>query len=355
MLPRGIPYGSILFPFFRLKTMKIKDILVEIRALAPEDGQSAWDNCGVQVAGTLTEADKVAVCLEPTPAMVGACLDWGAGAVVTHHPLYMKPVSLGTPGRVLDVARRVMADGAWLYAAHTSLDVRPGGPAFWLGSELGLRGTQILEKAHTRCPVEASFYLDEPVSRATADIWARRASIHSVSQSGTGEVRVVCDEADWPAVAEAIVFAVGSRPVFYLRTLFAPCDAVGFGEVGDLPEPMDFDAFSALLDRLLPAHARGYWTVSGPQPERVARVGYCGGSGSDLVTAAAKAGADVFITGDMKYHAAVEAGVCVLDVGHFSLEEEMMRRFAQELSGRLSGVEVRFFVGSDPFRVRVRQ
>jgi len=334
--------------------MKIKDVLGEIRALAPEDGQSAWDNCGVQVAGTLAETGKVAVCLEPTPDMVEACLDWGAGVVVTHHPLYMKPVSLGAPGRVLDVARRVMAAGAWLYAAHTSLDVRPGGPAFWLGSELGLRDTQTLEKAHVRCPVEASFYLGEPVSRATADIWSRRESIHSVSQSGTGEVRVVCDEADWPAVAEAIVFAVGSRPVFYLRKLCAPCDTVGFGEVGDLPEPLDFEAFSARLDGLLPAHARGYWTVSGPQPERVARVAYCGGSGAGLVAEAARAGADVFITGDMKYHAAAEADVCVLDVGHFSLEEEMMRRFALELSGRLSGAEVRFLPGSDPFRVRVR-
>ncbi|MUM77230.1 Nif3-like dinuclear metal center hexameric protein [Pseudodesulfovibrio sp. F-1] len=334
--------------------MKIKDVLGEIRALAPEDGQSAWDNSGVQVAGTLVETDKVAVCLEPAPDMVGACLDWGAGAVVTHHPLYMKPVSLGAPGRVLDVARRVMVEGAWLYAAHTSLDVRPGGPAFWLGSELGLRDALPLEKVHARCPVEASFYLDEPISRATADIWSRRESIHSVSQSGTGEVRVVCDEADWPSVAEAIVFAVGSRPVFYLRKLCAPCDAVGFGEVGDLPEPMDFEAFSARLDGLLPAHARGYWTVSGPRPGHVARVAYCGGSGAGLAAEAARAGADLFITGDMKYHAAVEAGVCVLDVGHFSLEEEMMRRFALELSGRLSGVEVRFFPGSDPFLVRIR-
>lgn len=343
--------------------MKIMDIISTFQDLAPEGNQSSWDNSGVQVAGTLAATDKVAVCLEPTPGMIGACLDWGAGAVVTHHPLYMKPVSLGAPGRVLDVARRVMAGGAWLYAAHTSLDTRPGGPAFWLGRELGLCDTRLLDADKQVCPVEASFYLDEPIARATADIWANRESIHSVSQSRSGEVRVVCDENDWPSVADGIVFALGRRPVFYLRQLCSPCSDIGFGEVGALPEPMAFEEFADVLDRLLPAHARGYWSVSGPEPERVATVAYCGGSGASLVGSAARAGADVFVTGDMKYHAAVEAvaetavetNLCVVDVGHFALEEEMMQRFALELGGRLRGVEVRFFAGEDPFRVRVRQ
>ena len=65
---------------------------------------------------------------------------------------------------------------------------------------------------------------------------------------------------------------------------------------------------------------------------------------------ALRAGADVFVTGDVKYHAALDArdgGLRVLDVGHFVLEEEMMRRFAERLAAELS-VPVRFFAGSDP-------
>jgi dinuclear metal center YbgI/SA1388 family protein len=334
--------------------MKIKDIFTEIRNVAPEGNQSSWDNSGVQVAGRAVETARVAVCLEPTPAMIDACLDWGAGAVVTHHPLYMKPMSLGVPGRFLDVVRRVVRDDAWLYSAHTSLDVSPGGPAFWLGSELGLRETRLLEVERGACPVEVSFYLEEPISREAADLWAGREAVHSVSQSRSGEVRVVCDGEGWPAVADAIAFAVGRRPIFYVHELAAPRSEVGFGQVGRLPEPMGFDAFAAVLDGLLPANDRGFWTLSGPQPERVATVAYCGGSGASLAGVAARAGADVFITGDMKYHPAVEVEVCVIDVGHFSLEEEMMRRFAQLLGARLQGVEVRFFPGGDPFRVRVR-
>lgn len=352
MLPRGKPYGSILFLVNGCKYMNIKDILTIFQDLAPKENQSGWDNCGVQISGTQEEVQKVAVCLEPTPQMVQKCLDWGAGAVLTHHPLYMKPKGLGSESAFTKVVRQVMTSGAWLYAAHTSLDTRPNGPAFWLGKALGLTSAKLLEVEHGRTPIEASFYVEESIERETADIWANNDGIHSVSQSGTGEVRIVCDEAAWAEVASRIEFSLGKRPLFYLRSLTAPKTEVGFGEVGDLPEPMAWDEFAAKLGGLIDREA---FTVSGPLPETVKRVAYCGGSGSGLIGKAAGAGADVFVTGDMKYHPAVETPICVADVGHFSLEEEMMRLFAEELDGELDGVEVKFFKGDDPMRFIVRK
>ena len=346
MLPRGKPYGSILFMVNCHNYMKIQDILSIFRELAPEANQSSWDNSGVQVAGSVDRTDKVAVTLEPTPAALCRCLEWGAGAVITHHPLYMKPKAPNAEGMYLDALRAVIRSGSWLYAAHTSLDTRPGGPAFWLGRELGLTGGRLLEVEHGRAPIEASFYCEEPISREAADIWANHDGVHSVSQSRTGEVRVVCDEPHWSGLADSIEFSLGKRPLFYLRSLTAPLSEVGFGEVGELPQPMAFDAFMGRLAGLI---RRDALLVAGPKPETVRTVAYCGGSGSDLIERAARAGADVFVTGDMKYHPAVETPVCVVDVGHFSLEEEMMRRFAMELAEAIPKAEVRFFPGEDPF------
>ena len=98
-------------------------------------------------------------------------------------------------------------------------------------------------------------------------------------------------------------------------------------------------------------------------PERVIRrVAVCTGSGSSLLEDAARAGADLFITGDMKYHDALalhsrqngnSSNFCpmsILDIGHFSLEEEMMRRFALQLEKELDGVTVTFLPGRDPFQ-----
>ena len=350
MLPRGKPYGSILFMVCGGKHMKIKDILAIFAKLAPETNQSSWDNCGVQIAGEVSDTDRVAVTLEPTPEALARCLEWGAGAIITHHPLYMKPKAPDVESMYLDVLRRVTKAGAWLYSAHTSLDTRPGGPAFWLGQSLGLENKRLLEVEHGRVPLEASFYIEEPITREAADIWTSHDGVHSVAQSRTGEVRVVCDEDHWNAVADRIEFSLGSRPLFYLRSLTAPRREVGFGEVGSLPEPMAWDAF---MDTLGPLVKRAALLVSGPQPETVTSVAYCGGSGSSLIDKAARAGADVFVTGDMKYHPAVETPVCVVDAGHFSLEEEMMRRFAVEVQAALPKTAVRFFEGLDPFRVHI--
>jgi len=328
--------------------MKIQDILSNFQKLAPEENQSSWDNSGVQIAGAVRDAGKVAVTLEPTPEAIERCLDWGAQVIITHHPLYMKPKAPNAEGMYLDVLRQIMDAGAWLYSAHTSLDTRPGGPAFWLGRELGLESGQLLEIETGHTPVEASFYTEKAISREAADIWANADGVHSVSQNRTGEVRVVCDETEWNAVADKIEFSLGQRPLFYLRSLTAPRSDIGFGEVGDLPEAMAWDDFMVTVDGLV---KRDALMISGPQPGTVRRVAYCGGSGSSLIGHAANAGADVFITGDMKYHPAVETPVCVIDAGHFSLEEEMMRRFGAELDEELGTTEVRFIEGVDPFRV----
>ncbi|CCH49065.1 Nif3-like dinuclear metal center hexameric protein [Pseudodesulfovibrio piezophilus] len=331
--------------------MKIKDILPIFRRLAPEENQSAWDNCGVQIAGSLGETDRVAVCLEPTPSMVSKCLDWEAGVILTHHPLYMKPKALDSNNMFMNVVRQMVNHGAWLYAAHTSLDTRPDGPAFWLGKALKLEDTRFLEVERGMAPIEVSFYLEESIDRKTADIWADSDGVHSVSQNRTGEVRVVCDEDSWSGVAGSIEFSLGHKPLFYIRSLTAPRREMGFGQVGTLPAPMPWDAFSEMLGGLIDREA---YTVSGPKPATVRTVAYCGGSGASLIGEASQAGADVFITGDMKYHPAVETDICVADVGHFSLEEEMMRLFAMELDQVFGAVEVRFFKGEDPFRFHIR-
>lgn len=117
---------------------------------------------------------------------------------------------------------------------------------------------------------------------------------------------------------------------------------LGYGLAGTVPEPLSpaelVRTLGGLID-LAPA------AVCGTLPSRIRRVAYCTGSGSSLWSAAAALGADVYITGDVKYHTALDAAICMIDVGHHSLEEEMMRRMALLLAEELPETEV-FFVPS---------
>jgi dinuclear metal center YbgI/SA1388 family protein len=255
--------------------MDIASLIARIEQAAPLYGAASWDKSGVQIAGRREQAAKCAVMLDPLPEQIAAALEWGAEFVLTHHPLSMAPRFLDRLDDYHRVAALVLGREAWLYAAHTSLDAQPQGPAGWLARELGLSSLQILE----------------------------------------------------PTAQDA-----------------------GFGLVGDLPEALAWEAF---LERLRVIVGRGFWLQSGPTPARVRRVAYCTGSGGALLGKVFSAGADVYVTGDMKHHQMLEAKVAVLDVGHFQLEEEMMRRFAVALEDdlRLGGTQVKFFPGQDPQRL----
>jgi putative NIF3 family GTP cyclohydrolase 1 type 2 len=113
--------------------------------------------------------------------------------------------------------------------------------------------------------------------------------------------------------------------------------------------PLAWDEFSSRLGALGLPLSR---TV-GQIPEAVSRVAYCPGSGADLGPAAFARGADVYLTGDVKYHQAQamqDLGLTI-DVGHFCLEETMMRVWSENLARELApeGVEVVFLRGRNPF------
>ena len=122
----------------------------------------------------------------------------------------------------------------------------------------------------------------------------------------------------------------------------------GFGCAGDLPEALSLDE---LLTRLARHIRLDGASLSGPPVDRpIKRIAYCPGSGASFAQAAAEAGADIFLTGDVKYHSALDAPLPLLDVGHHPLEEEMTRRFALTLNERLSGVQTHFLPSTNPIR-----
>lgn len=94
----------------------------------------------------------------------------------------------------------------------------------------------------------------------------------------------------------------------------------GFGKVGNLPTPMQGESFIHFVAQRLNLQAM---MIAGPQPETVATIAVCGGNGSDLAEAALQAGADIYITAELKHSVARWAednGLCVIDAGHFATE-----------------------------------
>ncbi|GHV52491.1 hypothetical protein FACS1894206_01340 [Deltaproteobacteria bacterium] len=120
----------------------------------------------------------------------------------------------------------------------------------------------------------------------------------------------------------------------------------GFGFFGHLPHALSYDAF---CEKLRAVTGKTSWRASGPQTREITCMAYCPGAGESLIHAAANLNADIYITGDVKYHAAVDAPIRVLDVGHFIMEETMMRLFADSLRDICKTITVSFVDSQDPF------
>lgn len=121
----------------------------------------------------------------------------------------------------------------------------------------------------------------------------------------------------------------------------------GFGQVGDLPSPLSLEELTQLLAQHISLEGA---TLCGSVPESIKKVAYCTGSGASLLPQVSKSGADIYISGDIKYHTALETGTGILDVGHHSLEEEMMSCLSLLLKDQLSSVTVSFVPSVSPLR-----
>ena len=119
----------------------------------------------------------------------------------------------------------------------------------------------------------------------------------------------------------------------------------GIGRVGNLAEPMTLQSFLAQVAGQLECSHLAY---QGDLHRQVQRVALCGGSGISYLSAAKKAGADVYVTGDMKYHdaqLASELGICVVDAGHFGTEKQIVKALAEFAAAQ--GLETVIFEEED--------
>lgn len=272
--------------------MTCAEFISLIETYAPLGVAAPWDNSGVQVESAKDNVSKVCVALDPTPATVSAALELKADFLLCHHPLLLTPRFLNVRDQYFHIVRKLLHADCRLYAAHTSLDANPRGPAAWLAKDLALNNCRILEPLPVAQP-------DSPAH-------------------GAG---------------------------------FVAPEGYGFGLIGSLNTPLFLDKFLDKLEKaLLPHGPRGGWRMCGQPAKEIRKVAYCGGSGASLADKAATLDADIYITGDVKYHSALDTPLCMLDVGHFCLEERMMQEFAKLLAQVCPDVDICFLPADNPFQ-----
>ena len=87
--------------------------------------------------------------------------------------------------------------------------------------------------------------------------------------------------------------------------------------------------------------------VNNSNTGKVKKIAFCAGSGSEFINEAFECGADVFVTGDLKFHTALESPLALIDIGHFESEIRALKVLARLIG---SDVDITYAKEQSPFR-----
>ena len=356
--------------------------------MAPPGLAESWDNSGLQVGDPRAIISRIMVALDATPAVIESALASACNLLITHHPLIFtsqKSISAATPqGASIHAAIR----GALaVVSMHTNYDCAEGGLNDLLAERIGLSICVPLQVTSVREQTKLVVYVpEEHLERVRSALLPHAEALGaytdcSFSAPGVGtftplngarpfigvvgalervaeyRLELLMDRTALPRAIKALVAAHPyEEPAFDIYPLLNEGRKLGLGRIGRLPEPVSLSEFAARLRKNLAAP--GLRFVGNPDA-LLAKVALCGGSGASLLRTAVRSGADVLVTGDVKYHEAREAeelGIAIVDAGHFPTEIIMVNAVTERLERMLAEAGygdcevIACGVESDPFR-----
>ncbi|PAY22120.1 Nif3-like dinuclear metal center hexameric protein [Dietzia natronolimnaea] len=338
----------------------LADVIDLLEHAYPPRLAESWDRVGLVAGDPAAQVGTVVVAVDATDEVVDHALAVGADLLLVHHPPLLRGVhsiAADTPkGRLL---HRLVAGGCALYAAHTNADSARPGVNDALAETLGLDpGRPLVPTGDGTVDRWVVTVPDDDVEDLLHAVFAAGAGRMSgytecsFSVRGTGRFRP--GDGTTPArgqvgepervsetrvefVAPPELRAEVRRAVTAAHPYEVPAmdvlvnhagpgpgpEDTGLGRVCDLPGPMTLAEFTALVGARLPRTVWGVRAAGDPETE-VRRVALCGGSGDSLLGAARAAGADVYLTGDLRHHVVDEhlreGGPALVDAAHWALE-----------------------------------
>ncbi len=331
-----------------------RDIIDIIEAAAPPCMAEKWDNTGLQLGHPDKQVKKVMVAIDLLEEVAREAVEKQVDMIVTHHPFILKPVkSIREDHFTGKVASMLIRNGISLYCAHTNLDIAPGGINDMLAEKLELGDTRVLAETvkeyYNKIVVYVPAGHEDRVRDAMADAgagWIGNYSHCTFQTQGTGTfkpadgtnpyigTRGILEKVEEYRLETIVPREITSRVIDAVKDVH-PYEEVaydifrlenrregfGLGRIGVLDKEMSLKEFAGRVKELLGLE---YVTVSGDLNKAISKVALCGGSGGSLIQQAVARGADVYVTGDIKYHQAHQAlslDMAIVDAGHYGTEK----------------------------------
>jgi dinuclear metal center YbgI/SA1388 family protein len=360
--------------------MKLIDLCNTLEAFAPLYLQENYDNSGLLIGDKNKTITKAIISLDVTEDVLKEAISENADVIIAHHPLIFKSLKKITGSNLVErIVQKAIKNDIAIYAIHTNLDNVFEGVNNIFAKQLGLHKLEILQpKPATlkKLMVYVPSSLVNNLRNALFTIGAGTIGNYdscSFQLEGKGSFRALEGstpfvgkenelhfeeeskiEMVFPAYLKARILQTlheyhpYEEPAYDIFALENEWNITGAGMIGFLEKPMDEIDFLNLVKHKTGSACIRYSTLTGKSVQKIA---LCGGSGSFLIGAAKAVEADVFITGDIKYHDFFEADnqILVADIGHYESEQftkqllvdyltKKMPNFAVQISERNTNV-----------------
>lgn len=338
----------------------VDDVRRQIGTFAPADGAAGWDPVGLQIGDRNAPVDTIAVCHEVVEDVVAAVESAPVDVLVTYHPLVFQPTRTFASGPdAVGRAYRLARSGTSLLVVHTAFDTAPGGTADALADLIGLADRsgffpawrQDTVKVVTFVPTASLGTVSDAMTAAGAGTIGNYAGC-SYRSEGIGTF--VPGPGATPAAGEHGTSSEEDEVRLEMIAPTARRDDVVTALVAAHPyETPAVDVYvvesnPGMIGRIGTLTSHSLRSLAGAigaalhVPVRVAgeagsvdRVAVLPGSGGSAIAAAAAAGADVLVTGDVDHHQArmaLELGLAVVDAGHTPTERPGIRALYDRVS-----------------------
>lgn len=350
----------------------LKQIMDHLEGLAPLHLAEKWDNVGLMIGSKHQDISKVLCALDLNEEVLEEAIKGGYQCIVTHHPFLFAPLNnldLDSPkGKMIE---QLIVYRIAVYSMHTNYDIAPGGVNDFLCAIIGLEQVDILSVTERKQLCKVAVYVPETHLEVVRDTVIAHNSCYmgqykgcTFTSSGEGtflplegshpfigeedklskveeeKLEFIACEKDLSALCKEIEkvhpYEEVALDVYTLNNL---SECVGIGRVGRLEEPMSIEA---LITHLKKVFCIPYVRVTEMTTRPIQKVAICSGSGADYLKEASRQ-ADVYITGDLKFHEgqkAKELGIPVIDIGHYASENIAMNHIATYLKQQFEELEV---------------
>jgi dinuclear metal center YbgI/SA1388 family protein len=351
---------------------QLREIIAALEGVAPLSLQESYDNSGLQVGDREMEVSGILVTLDLSEEVLLEAGKLGYNLVLSHHPVIFGGLKSITGKNASErIVKMAIQKEIAIYSGHTNFDAVTGGVNSAMAKRLGLADLEILEPAGGQLKKLVVFVPHthlEQVRQAVFEAGAGHIGAYdmcSFSLEGKGSFRG--SEGSEPYVGESGV--LHQEPETRLETIVPaplvsrvvraltkvhpyqevaydifPLDnmdpRIGMGMLGKLQDPMEEKVFLSFVKDRFNTGVIRHTALRGKAVQKVA---LCGGSGSFLMKRAIASGADVFVTGDVKYHQFFDADgrIVVMDIGHFESEQFTRELFYELLMKKFPKFAIR--------------